>query len=122
MNSNGENRFILSRNSSDFKNIEPVWSPDGQVVIFTQGTRSSSSAWLAAVPYSPEGGLPTKIQNSNYFSEVAYSPDGFWIAATGFPNGQRDIYIMTPNGVSLTQMTNDLFSDFDPAWRPVVIP
>jgi eukaryotic-like serine/threonine-protein kinase len=122
MKDDGSERFILSRNSSDFKNGEPVWSPDGQVVIFTQSTLDLSSVWLMLVPFSLEGGLPTKIPNSDYLTEVSYSPDGFWIAATGYPQGQRDLYIMTTSGVNRQQVTNDLFNDFDPAWRPMVDP
>jgi Tol biopolymer transport system component len=122
MQADGQERFILSRNASDFKNVEPVWSPDGQVVIFTQGVPTGSSVWLAAVPFSQDGGLPAQIQNSDYLTEAAFSPDGFWIAATGYPDGQRDIYIMTPNGVSRTQITDDAFYDFDPSWRPLVTP
>ena len=122
MRADGGERSLLSRNSSDFKNLEPVWSPDSKGVIFTQQTVDGSSVWLMAVPYSPEGGLPVKILNSDYLSEAAYSPDGFWIATTGYPVGQRDLYIMTPSGVNRTQITNDIFYDFDPAWRPLVAP
>ena len=122
MEDDGAGRFILSRNSSDFKNAEPTWSPDGQVVIFTQYSLDLTSIWLMLVPFSPEGGLPIKIPNSDYLSEVSFSPDGFWIAATGYPQGQRDLYIMTSSGVNRTQITSDLFNDFDPAWRPFLAP
>ena len=122
MEDDGSGRFILSRNSSDYKNSEPTWSPDGQVVIFTQYSLDLSSIWLMLVPFSREGGLPIKIPNSDYLSEVSFSPDGFWIASTGYPQGQRDLYIMTSSGVNRTQITDDLFNDFDPAWRPYVTP
>jgi len=122
MQDDGSGRFILSRNSSDFKNAEPTWSPDGQVVIFTQYSLDLSSIWLMLIPFSLEGGLPIKIPNSDYLSEVSFSPDGFWIAATGYPQGQRDLYMMTTSGVNRTQITNDTFNDFDPAWRPYLKP
>ena len=122
MQDDGTGRFILSRNSSDYKNAEPTWSPDGQVVIFTQYSLDLSSIWLMLIPFSLEGGLPIKIPNSDYLSEVSFSPDGFWIAATGYPQGQRDLYMMTTSGVNRTQITNDTFNDFDPAWRPYLKP
>jgi eukaryotic-like serine/threonine-protein kinase len=122
MKTDGTERFILSRNSSDFKNAEPIWSPDGQVVIFTQMIPDGSTVWLMLVPYSTDGGLPIKIPNSDYLSEVSFSPDGFWIAATGYPEGQRDLYILTSSGVNRTKITNDIFNDFDPAWRPMIPP
>jgi Tol biopolymer transport system component len=121
MMADGSGRILLARNAFDYKNLEPVWSPDGQTVIFTQVSADLSLSWLMAVQYSPDGGIPVKIQNSDYLSEASFSPDGFWIAATGYPEGNRDVYIMTPSGAIRTALTKDEFVDFDPAWRPNVV-
>jgi Tol biopolymer transport system component len=50
--------------------------------------------------------------------EPSFSPDGFWLVFTGYPEGVRDIYLMTVSGVGRKQLTADAAYDFDPAWRP----
>jgi serine/threonine protein kinase len=122
MKTDGTGRFLLSRNSSDFINSNPIWSSDGSTIIFSQQTPGTSTVWLAAIPYSLEGGLPIRIPNSDLLSQASFSPDGLWIAATGYPNGQRDLYIMTTSGVNQHQVTSDEFYEFDPAWRPAASP
>lgn len=122
MLADGTGRFLLARNAGDYKNSEPIWSPNGETVVFSQLIPNTSTVWLAAVPFSPEGGLPIKIPNSDYFLEASFSPDGFWLAATGYPDGRRDLYIMTVSGVNRKALTQDEFYEFDPAWRPAVSP
>ncbi len=118
MEKNGQGRFLLVRNASAFKNTSPVWSPDGQVVVFSQATADMSASWLSAVQYSENGAISVKIPGSDYMIEPDFSPDGLWLVSTGFGDGQRDIYIMTPSGVNRQRLTNDTYTDFDPAWRP----
>lgn len=118
MQKDGQGRFLLARNVSEFKNTDPTWSPDSQVVVFMQ-TGPNLPPWLAAVQFSVNGDIPVKIPNSEYMIEPDYSPDGFWLVITSYWDGQRDIYIMTPNGVNRHRLTDDIFTDFDPAWQPM---
>jgi Tol biopolymer transport system component len=50
--------------------------------------------------------------------DADFSPDGFWLAYENWRNNNHDIFIMTVNGGSITRLTDDPASDFQPAWRP----
>ncbi len=115
----GSLRFLIGRNSGDNRNTEPVWSPNGRSIIFTQWTHDNNLPSLMAVQYSSDGGLAAPIPNSAYLNQPSFSPDSLLVAATGFPNGQRDIYILGVSGIGLRNITNDVFYDFNPAWRPL---
>ena len=71
-----------------------------------------------AVQYSPEGGLVAMIPNTRLLNQPSFSPDSSMLAGMGFPNGQRDIMIIGVSGIGLVNVTNDIFYDFNPAWRP----
>jgi Tol biopolymer transport system component len=120
MNRDGTNRTTLARNAGtgSESNQNSDWSPNGQMVVFNQATENNTASWLMAVAYSPEGNLAVRIPNSDFLSEPSVSPDSLWVAATGWPTGQRDIYILSISGLDVTMVTNDPFLDFDPAWRP----
>ncbi|MFZ6026609.1 MAG: protein kinase domain-containing protein [Chloroflexota bacterium] len=106
-----------------YEHVQPDWSADGQAIICTQRTPNSAGAlWLATVRYD-EGKeqIPVAIVKSPSMpmAEPKYSPDGFWIVARGTPDGgKQHIFIMTPNGVNVQQITKEEYNHFDPAWRP----
>jgi serine/threonine protein kinase len=124
MFADGTGRILLVKNAFDFNNAEPVWSPNGETIIFSQQPKDLGSIWLASASVSSESNLASKIQNSDLFRQVSFSPDGKWIAVTGNPDGYHELYIMTTDGVNLTQLTGteDDFYEFDPAWSPVLLP
>jgi hypothetical protein len=68
-----------------------------------------------------EGGVPVEIPGGMYAEDVSFSPDGYWIAFSGYADLNRDIYIMNINGLGKQLLFHDEARDFDPAWRPVVI-
>jgi serine/threonine protein kinase len=122
MDRDGQNPMQLSR-SGTLKDSHPVWSPDGQVILFTQAEVLGGIPRLMA--------MPAKVDNyQNYREyhlmddvlprrEATYSPDGAWIAFESWPLGNNhDIFIITPNGLGLQQLTTDPAFDFDPAWQP----
>lgn len=55
MNADGSNRYLLARNASEFRNMDPVFSPQGISVVFTQMLINLTSSWLVAVPFTPDG-------------------------------------------------------------------
>lgn len=121
MDADGGNRFLLSRNTSNFRNVDPAFSPQGVSVIFTQWLINLTYSWLTAVPFTPEGGVPVEIPGGRYAEDASFSPDGFWIAFSGYADLNRDIYIMNINGLGKQLLFRDEARDFDPAWRPVVV-
>jgi serine/threonine protein kinase len=122
MDADGSNQELFSR-SADAINSHPVWSPDGEIILFTQVSRSRRVPGIVAASYQDgeysefryELG-PVPVRDSNY------SPDGLWLVFESWPEGSNhDIYIMTASGAARTRLTDWSGDDFDPVWRPLTI-
>lgn len=50
------------------------------------------------------------------FTNITWSPDGDKVAFSGLRNGHSDIYIYNLKTKTLDQLTNDLYSDFQPSF------
>jgi serine/threonine protein kinase/Tol biopolymer transport system component len=120
MDADGSNRFLLARNASEFRNVDPVFSPQGISVVFTQWFLNLTYSWLVAVPYTPDGGVPVEIPGGIYAEDPSFSPDGYWLAFSGYADLNRDIYIMNINQ-GKQALSKDESREFDPAWRPFTI-
>lgn len=121
MSDNGEDQVLFSRSGS-LKDTHPVWSPDGMVILYTQSEVLGGVPRMVAARFEGESFTEKRvIPEIIPMREGVYSPDGFWIAYEGWPDGSNhDIYIMTTNGLGRQQLTEDPALDFDPAWRPVI--
>ena len=119
MDTNGQNQQLFSH-SKDWINKYPTWSPDGQLILFTQQIKPEAFPRLVVAPLDEDGMQEFIIsQGPIPMREAQYSPDGFWMAAESWPEGQNhDIYVMTANGAGRYSLDSDPANDFDPAWRP----
>ena len=121
MNPDGSDQQVFSR-SADAINTYPSWSLDGNLIMFNQIDRPGSIPSVVVATYTDGdyseyryemGPIPVK--------EPRYSPDGLWLVFESWPKGRaHDIFIMTASGAGRAQLTDDIFNDFDAAWRPVV--
>jgi len=120
MDSNGENRRSLIVGGGDYILNDPAWSPDGSVVVYTRSTITDTTGAniLMAVPYTQDGAQPVEVANSSLVSDVSYSFDGYWLLFTSWFSGFHDITLMRVNGVDRHSVLEDIYYDFDPAWRP----
>jgi Tol biopolymer transport system component len=102
-------------------NSNPVWSPDGAVILFNQMDSPGSIPRLAA------GSIIDGEYNEFRYDlgpvpirEPRYSPDALWLVFESWPEGSNhDIFIMAVNGAGRAQVTDWVRLDFDPAWRPL---
>lgn len=102
--------------------LDPAWSPDGKIVLFSQRQVGPSTIWLMQMVYEERGvGTATRLEYELLpIENVEFSPDGFWLIFESLTdNTNRDIYLMTVDGASITRLTLDPGADFDPAWRPI---
>lgn len=121
MNADGSEQAVYSR-SGDAINTTPSWSPDSELILFTQVLGNNSIPSIVVGSY--EGGYNEFRYDLGSFPmrEARYSPDGLWLVFEGWPEGNNhDIYVITGSGAVRTRITDDPLNDFDPAWRPLVV-
>jgi serine/threonine protein kinase len=122
MNADGSDQQLFSR-SADNINSHPVWSRDGEVILFTQVNQTRRIPGIVAASYKDGeyseyryelGPVPVR--------EAKYSPDGLWLVFESWPEGSNhDVYIMSASGAGRTRLTDAPGDDFDPVWRPAVV-
>ncbi len=113
----------------EVNNFAPAWSRDGQVIFYSQLIGGSKVPGLVGIRYEDrykprEFSIPaSKDVDLGPVGSVSVSPDGFWLAYEGWPDGtNHDIYLMTVNGANVTRLTTDPALEFGPAWRPEAAP
>lgn len=128
MSSTGEDPNQMVRSGQELWDFEPIWSRDGQEIIFSQRqVNVRSLPWLMKIRIENSetqtashldlGGAVSGFQN------IQFSPDGYWIVYEGGEGlDRKDIYYMTASGGTRNRLTSDNANDFDPAWRPIAAP
>jgi len=107
---------------------QPSWSPDGQLVyrrIF-DSRAERRSLWVASPDGSSVSQLGPEVPNDRFQSvhEPEWSPDGRWIAFLGRPTGNRRpggssaIWLISPDGAVLRQLTDGSGIDSDASFSP----
>jgi Tol biopolymer transport system component len=124
MSSTGENARQIIRSGLEYWDYFPVWSKDGQAVLFSQqGADTFSLSWQMSSPYVETGSAAaTRLDLGPLPVEhAAISPDGFWILFQGEDEeGNVDLFAVTVTGAQRTRLTLDPARDFDAAWRPML--
>lgn len=111
--------------SGDVNDQMPVWSPDGQIIYYSQVKENIVTTWLTALRYedrktSKEFRVPAESSSSKGpLYEPSISSDGYYIVFESWPDGNNhDIWRMSINGSDPVRLTTDPASDFSPSWRP----
>src|SRR4051794_37985577 len=88
---------------------QPCLTPDGKTVIFS----FEGDLWKAEV----QDGIASRLTAmEGYETSAKVSPDGKWIAFTGWQYGNPDVYIMPVNGGDIKQLTYFGGSDEVSSW------
>ncbi len=103
--------------SMQFINSAGAWSPDGRWFVF--GSIVKGAAALTVL--DAENG--DKVAEFRYpeLGEIyspTYSPDGTQVAFAGLIGGYMDLFVADTRSGELRRLTNDLYSDLQPAWSP----
>ena len=93
------------------------WSSDGSAIIFTQEYASNNKNDIFKVVISNK--KITQITNDTlYYEEIAWSPNGKKIAFHGNRNGKHQIFTLSTNGKKEKQITGFEAYHGEPEWVP----
>jgi hypothetical protein len=107
-----EPRGVLGQNYQEA--YHPVWSPEGDLILFDLGDESSLGGRLLS------RNQDTPIQtNLTSVENPEFSMDADWLVCDGVPEANGyDIFLMMRTGAHLARLTDDPADDYQPAWRP----
>ena len=91
-----------------------TWSPDGQKLALSSKSKGSDN--LAIVDYESGKVKMVRFPKLDAIGSVAWSPDGNKIAFDGNIGPNQDIYVYNLQTQEFNNVTNDVFSDYGPAW------
>lgn len=111
--------LVKGEDNPDFEELNILnpnlaWSPDGQQLALSTKTKGNDD--IAIVNYRTGKTEKIKFKNIDAIGSVAWSPDGSKLAFDGNIGPYQDIFIYELSSKELTNLTNDFYSDYQPAW------
>jgi Tol biopolymer transport system component len=95
------------------KGIDPAWAPDGKTIVFV----SEASTTLHSV--TPDGSREHQLASlKDIVLWPDWSPDGALIAASAVVDDQLDIFTISADGSTVTDVSHDPSPEFSPSWSP----
>jgi Tol biopolymer transport system component len=93
------------------------WSPDASQFAFIAYANGDNQIGILN---TGNGDITRRISLGEIgaVTHIAWSPDGRTLAFSGMKGGQSDIYLFDLTSGAVTQLTNDRYSDIQPAWSP----
>jgi Tol biopolymer transport system component len=114
MNSDGS---IVALTSNSFADLYPVWSPDGQKIVFASDRDGPLNLYVMNQDGSNTVRLTTTAApNQDRFA--AWSPDGTKILFESNRTGSSEIYVMNADGSNVIRLTDNTTGDNAPHFSP----
>ena len=119
MNADATNLVRLTRHPAI--DTHPVWSPDGEKLVFTSNRRNGST-WEIYV-MNADGKKLVQLTTNNqpvpaYDESPSWSPDGGKIVFASNREGNGEIYVMDANGKNIMRLTRTIVTEATPSWSP----
>ena len=108
---------LTSEDIDEYSFIESsgAFSPDSRRFAFSVFSRGKSKLMVVDVETGKEL-LLTAMGDISEFSNIAWSPDGETVAFSGLKNGYSDLYLYNIATKELTQLMDDVYSDYQPSF------
>lgn len=93
-----------------------AWSPDSRQIAFVAFAKGRNRLLIGNI----DGKITQQIDIAGVssFTNPTWSPDGSTIVVNGLVEGQSDLYAYNLKTKAVRQLTNDVFSDFQPQFSP----
>jgi len=106
-------RPLLATHDMDY---DPVWSPDGQSIVFTSDREGSADLFRV----KPDGsGLERLTDSPAYDDQAAFSPDGTQVVfVTTRAGGRSNLWTLDIASRRAKALTSGDGGDFRPSWSP----
>lgn len=108
---------VSNSHIDDFNFIESAgtWSPDGKQFAFSIFSKGKNQLMIINVDNGSVA-LRAGMGDVAQFGNLSWSPNGDDIAFSGMVQGQSDIFSYNLKTKKVTQITNDTYSDYAPAY------
>ncbi|MFW6084435.1 MAG: BamA/TamA family outer membrane protein [Gemmatimonadota bacterium] len=103
--------------SLQFISSSGAWRPDGEAFAFATVVRGEPAVTVV----DPNSGDKLREIRFEQFGEIftpSYSPDGGRLVFSALVGGYTDLFVLDLATEELRRLTNDLYSDIQPAWSP----
>jgi tol-pal system beta propeller repeat protein TolB len=112
--------WMMGRKGADADKIsrstgwDPTWSPDGDSVLFVSDMDGAVQLFASRI----NGKGLHRVGNLTVGGRGDWSPDGQWIVAFGGDPGNREIYLMTADGLNAQVISPPGGNAQDPSFSP----
>lgn len=116
-----EKRLVQGQLSREFESLRILtpglsWSPDGRTL--AAAVRSGRSDAVILIDVATEQTERIEIPGVKQILSLSWGPNGEQIAMSASNGMQSDIWLLTLADGSVENLTDDLWSDYEPAWSP----
>lgn len=110
---------ISNGHIDDFNFIESAgaWSPDSKQFAFSIFSHGKNQMMIINVSNGTTVSQ-TAMDQVQQFGNLTWSPNGKDVAFSGMVEGQSDIFSYNLDTKTVTQITNDVYSDYAPSYSP----
>src|SRR5690606_37891931 len=115
-------KLIDGQTSTAFESLRILspglaWAPDGRRLAVA--VKSGPTEAIAVVDVETRRAEHHRVPSVDAVLSVAWRPDGGAVAFSGTAGAHSDLFLLDLASGAVTNLTDDLFSDLDPAWSPV---
>ncbi len=116
-----ERRLIQGQTSSAFESFKVLtpslaWSPDGSTLAIA--VKHGETDAVALIDIASGKARHIEVAGAEQISSVAWHPGGKKLAVAAAQGARSDIFVVDVEGRRTVNLTNDVFSDHEPAWSP----